>query len=68
MHIRYPAPPGGLARSLTVKRSPVTGEVIATAGPPLPVGPEAVWTPRSSTVVHGDAAPIAAPVASGRDA
>lgn len=55
MFIRYPAPPGGLARSLTVKRSSVTGEVIATAGPPLPATSAAVWTPTSPSDAENDA-------------
>jgi hypothetical protein len=42
MFVRFPAPPGKLPRSLKVTRS-ASGEVIATAGPPLPKTPDGVW-------------------------
>jgi len=67
VYIRFPAPPGGLARSLTVRRSPVTGEVVVTAGPPLPSGPGAVWAPALSGVAQDETGTLAGPVGSGRD-
>jgi hypothetical protein len=45
MFVRYPAPPGRLPRSLKVTRSPITGEVVVIAGPPLPKTPGDVWEP-----------------------
>jgi hypothetical protein len=48
-----------------VRRSPVTGEVIVTGGPPLPSGPGGVWTP-SSGAAEQDAPPLAVPMGASR--
>jgi hypothetical protein len=60
MFVRYPAPPGSAPRSVKVTQGGRAGDVIVTAGPPVPRAPGTAW-PRSAHA-EGAHAAVGAPL------